>query len=802
MTIRKKAQKRKSINRFITLLIFFVIFSSISFLSVSGAEIGDIEITTRVGFNNFYEYDNQVPIKVKLENNLKDIDGKLQILFPHDYRGKEVYIAYSKDFSIAKDSTKEVEFSSFITNDIKEIVVRIIDKNDKIIMEKEVMVPRGKPSNDISIGVLSDDFESLNYFNLLFISESQELVNQVNTKMFKLNDNMVENWEVLKNFDIIIINNYNTETFSKLENEALEEWVKNGGFLLIGTGSNYEKTLKGLGDLSYIEVTDLAKIQEINESIIGSLTVINSTVESGNQLLIENDITIVYNKEAGLGNIMITAFDLGLNPFLKWEGKVNFLRNILDPYVSISKELDIKFGISRSGYYRGNSYSNIVEYIPMDKAAPLKLILWLVAIFILLVGPINYIVLKKLDKRELAWITIPSIVVIFSLFIYIWGFTVRHDKPLSNNVSTIRIIPQSSKAVVNTTAGVIAFSNGDTDISIDGDASFFIDQFDPEEESYKFRDGDIILEYLQNDNSHVIYKKQTVWSSQFINVNDDIDVGEGIDHDLRIVNGKIVGEINNKTGLDLEDVVFMCNNDYVKLGSIDVNESKSVNLTLNTAINTNRSYYSIINKIYPYGNADLDFTNILNDNVKRDVLFRYFDWMHADSYTGSSSNILLIGWNREKLSDDIVVNNINTERMDRNLIIAPMSINFSKGERVEVPHGIFTPKVLKLDNVYHEYGDSVFHGNGSVTFSMKPDVDMELEEMEIDITKGLIVSDFEIFVFNYETNEWEGYTEGILTINRNDTAYYNDRQGTKIKVDLNDKASLFYPSFSVKGVVK
>ena len=800
-------------NTISRIILFLIIFSSISLSSVFGNQVKDIEISVDIGFNNFYEYESQIPINVKLKNNLRDINGKVQLLIPYKFRDTEVYTAYSKEISIAENSTKELQFVSLIRSNINEIIVRIIDDNDTLIAEKEISIAKGKRYDDINIGVLSDDFESLSYFNLVFRKESQDIIknvntntttvetivktalDNVNTNVVNIGDKMVENWEALQSFDIIIINNYNTEILTGQENKALEEWVNKGGLLLVGTGANHEKTLKGLGGLNYIQVTELDEINEINGDIIEPLNIIQGIKKSGDEILIQDNKVLVYNKSIGLGNIIITGFDLGLNPFLQWEGKESLFRNILTPYITASN--DNKLGV-RLG-------SNILQYIPLDRAVPLNVIIWIIIIFILLIGPVNYIVLKKLDRRELAWITIPAIVVVFSLFIYMWSFATRFEKPLSNNISTVIIYPQSDKSVVNTTASVVSFSNGDIDVSMKEDAYFSMYPFRLESQLYEFRhkfeEGDIIVEYAQNDNKHLIFKKKSAWDNQFIEVQDEINTGQGIVYDLKIKGQNIEGSISNFAGLNIEDAVIIYNNGFLKLGDIDEGENKSLTLPLNKTNALFKAHHSIIDGIYPYNNVDIDYNDILNDNIKREILFEYFHHINKILFSDFSSNLLLMGWNREKISDDIIVNNINSDRIDRNIIVAPLNINFTKGERVEIPHGFLTPKVLESFRMNLGHGNT-FYGDGTVTFAFKTNMKMELEEMEINIIRGSIANNFEIFLYNYKSNEWESYSKEILLIDEVDNVYYDEEEGTKIKLNSKGKSGLRSPSFSIKGVIK
>src|SRR5690606_37565619 len=134
----------------------------------------------------------------------------------------------------------------------------------------------------------------------------------------------------LEMLNVIIINNFNSEKLTIEEKDALTRWINNGGILLIGTGPSYNKTLKGLEAFNYINVTGSSSITEIRNIKDASgnpfvpnapLPIINATSDTGSVVLEEENQPIIFLKDSGKGRIIISAFDLGLSPFLDWPGK-------------------------------------------------------------------------------------------------------------------------------------------------------------------------------------------------------------------------------------------------------------------------------------------------------------------------------------------------------------------------------------------------------------------------------------------------------------------------------------------------
>lgn len=72
-------------------------------------------------------------------------------------------------------------------------------------------------------------------------------------------------------------------------------------------------------------------------------------------------------------------------------------------------------------------------------------------VYILLIGPANYLFLRRIDRREWAWITIPTGVLLFTAFAYLLGFGLRGGNPILIDVTLVQAAPgeAAGRAVSN-----------------------------------------------------------------------------------------------------------------------------------------------------------------------------------------------------------------------------------------------------------------------------------------------------------------------------------------------------------------
>ena len=89
--------------------------------------------------------------------------------------------------------------------------------------------------------------------------------------------------------------------------------------------------------------------------------------------------------------------------------------------------------------YNYNPMAYIAERFPELKANSIYMILFAVAIYVVVIGPVLYIILKKKDKREFAWIAVPAISAVFMLIIFVLSMNSQYKSGLINIVSATEI---------------------------------------------------------------------------------------------------------------------------------------------------------------------------------------------------------------------------------------------------------------------------------------------------------------------------------------------------------------------------
>ncbi|NJL34442.1 MAG: hypothetical protein HC893_11970 [Chloroflexaceae bacterium] len=208
--------------------------------------------------------------------------------------------------------------------------------------------------------------------------------------------------------------------------------------LVVGGGSSAEQTVPGLADLLPVEVGDLqanvtlAPLGEVLPAIpappINEIaTTVNSVnLRAGARTLIEPGLLTAWSY--GSGQVYFAAFDLSIlrawpdEPFL-WE-QVLVINTPLAPAATLR--------------WQGNNMLSNVLQLPELGLPPFGILLLYIVGYIMLIGPINFLVLRRRGRSELAWITIPVLVLVFVLGTYSVGVLIRGVRAQTFQLSIVQ----------------------------------------------------------------------------------------------------------------------------------------------------------------------------------------------------------------------------------------------------------------------------------------------------------------------------------------------------------------------------
>ncbi len=245
-----------------------------------------------------------------------------------------------------------------------------------------------------------------------------------------------ENWLGLQAMDILLVSNVDATKLSEKQHAAIRTWVQKGGQIVFGGGAGYQSAWDGFDDLipltvSGASVADVTiKLDTASDGLtLNSILLIEGTLADKTKTLFSaGDKPLVVQKNLSAGVVTLLTFDPNISAFRGWDQVINFYDYLL---IGVSDKQD--FSEVKEWNYLIDATSRF-DGLTLPSTG---LIFGLLILYIILVGPAQYIVLRIIGRLELSWVTIPAITLIFTLALIFTGWDMRGSKPRVNQLAVV-----------------------------------------------------------------------------------------------------------------------------------------------------------------------------------------------------------------------------------------------------------------------------------------------------------------------------------------------------------------------------
>jgi len=227
------------------------------------------------------------------------------------------------------------------------------------------------------------------------------------------------------------------DTLTEQQQQALLHYVFSGGLLVVhGVDINRLQSLMPSGllpveplGLSQVPANALARwLPSLGKSTVKVVVVRTRPLGRAQTVLHHSGIPLVVTARKGLGQVVFLAFDPTQPPFTGNEAAHSLWKNLLRLQVA-------RFSSPTAVFPGGDAfqwsaplpdgkefYSELVRAMVNAIAAkpvPLNWLITYLGVYILVLIPLNYVVLRKLDRLHLSWFTLPLLATFTSLVGYL-----------------------------------------------------------------------------------------------------------------------------------------------------------------------------------------------------------------------------------------------------------------------------------------------------------------------------------------------------------------------------------------------
>lgn len=571
----------------------------------------------KAGFETRYRDGNWVPVQVSIRNDSPDFNGTLSLETPTPQflsQGNQGSPSnYQVPITLANGAQKQVTMYVPLYYDVQSVTVKLLDSNGRMVGSQAATLNPLMPG-DVLVGILSDQssgFAPLSAAPLPYQGSSviTEFLNASNLPSLSA---------VLKNFNVVVLDNFTTSNLSAAQLTALQTWVVKGGALITVGGPEWHRTIGPLpgrlvpvvvnGTMTIAAGTSLLPLGRLStgnpgqdntsDTVRSRVTISAATPltqgDAGKSevVLASSAAPLIVQARLGQGTTIYLAYDPTLEPILAWQGASSLWNSLL--IRSLGDQLLSHTGGSLgAGSYNGEEQpllayrmsSLLQSLLPGTIPSPWSTLAILFAGYILVLGPVRFLLVRRLKRRDWSWRIVLSSLVLFSLLSYGIAFKEKGTSILSNSITIAQLGQNGSPASITTYLGVFVPNQGDFKVHIPGNGLV-----QPSPDNLPFSQGGPVGPTQKTPTTiapaqggtDVNLQDVNIWTLHSILSQQDRQIHKGLASQLTLQNGSLVGTVTNTLGYRLSDTFLLMSNQVFGLGNLAAGETKKVEFKLSS----------------------------------------------------------------------------------------------------------------------------------------------------------------------------------------------------------------------------
>jgi hypothetical protein len=454
---------RTAVRRRILPHLFFLVMVAPALLAFAPPRQGQyaIALSISAGYNGHYERDQWIPVRVSVSNSGDDLNGHIRIR-TGELGGLEE-ISYRTPIDLPNGARKQVFLYVSLESPEQKIQVEVVDRAGHLV-ERATADLRLVGRGDILYAVVTAS--PFGAVDLTALYPGAGTARQVNWRI----EDIPPLGEALAGLDVLLFHDVNTGALKAEQTAALVHWVLSGGHLIVTGGESWQRTTAGLQAVLPVTLRGSVPIESLSPlaaylnrptaPLDEGITAADSAPLPAAQVLVSaGDVPILVRARMGAGLVDFLAVDPQAEPLRSWRDKQYLWYTLV---ASVGQQPGWANGFSNWSRAREATLTLFSTILPTFFQMCGFLLL-----YIALLGPVNYILLKRLNRREWAWFTIPALIALFSGLAYMVGFNLRGNTPTVSRLAVVRVWPDSEEAQVTALIGVQSPRRTTYDIAVE-----------------------------------------------------------------------------------------------------------------------------------------------------------------------------------------------------------------------------------------------------------------------------------------------------------------------------------------------
>lgn len=549
---RTTANRISSKSRKIACVPFLAILLLCMVFGLESAQAEDeVLLEAECGYDGYGKFGRNIPFSANITST-ESFQGVLRIIVPAN-EGKENY-AYEYPITVEAEIPLTVRGEIPLMSNFASIEFQCVSEKGRVLAEAQAKLHiGGRELTELYVGVLSENPDAAMAFHSVNIGEyTDSSFPYVKTRAFALSAEDIENIHYgLDCLDVIVIDRNISASLSEHQKDTLYSWVCEGGSLVAEVRSG-----------SYI---------------FSSVTYpVTEEVEARPYLWVQTQSV----KKGKVGYFTLKVEDMDLMEFA--------VDNNVIPGSVISRVCSadtITAIIEQDHYYNGEeTWQSVRELLntAMGRKLPkISVYAVIIGLYLLLVGPVVYYVLRKRDKAGRTGVVVTGLAVLFSVLIYFMGTSTRFRDPIIRYASIWTLDGRlvSGKTFVDTKAPTsspyqLMVQPEYSICPISTDNWYYNESVDKET---VLRDYQVEL-YRGDEATNITMRQSAPFESRFFTLEKEWEERDllGFDAELKYFNEVLRGTAYNRTQRDLEDVILVLRNGIYVIGDLKAGEERKL----------------------------------------------------------------------------------------------------------------------------------------------------------------------------------------------------------------------------------
>lgn len=432
-----------------------------------------VELEALVGFGQSprlgsrYRPGGWTPLTVYMTGQGTSGVGQLQVIVNNGQR-KTVY---TRRVSLRDGAMNEAEsfvvlfqnpdpYGMFRGGLNSDILIQLL-KDGRKLAEKKVALPTGVNPETYNVLALTRDGSGMNFLQKKKLGLTHRYYNPQNLQQQQFQRNggevrtpavnplaslqtvytdpralptMAQGYEMI---DAVALADQPLDNLTEDQTEALKQYVRQGGLLIVSGGGDLARLksqfyidvlpVQPTGIVTARDIPELAKRYKAPLELREPIALTGSTLRPDATLLFGEDkkAPLVSSRPYGAGVVVFTAFDY-LAPELRgWKGASALWRDLLrSGNLSVSPRDLLE---SHGHFTQGDNLilADALAGRQATSAPAFSTVALFIGAYLFLLIPLNYFILKKMDKREFAWITAPILILGFTAISYTIALSIK-----------------------------------------------------------------------------------------------------------------------------------------------------------------------------------------------------------------------------------------------------------------------------------------------------------------------------------------------------------------------------------------